>query len=231
MSLSLDDIPLARLAPRKRVESAPPATALSSASVCETKQRRSESGVSGVVTAESVKYPMPSKMNAKTIFLDDDCTANDVDDHQVINDDANFCEYSSRNNLSTRYDPSIVYAVDEILTRGSYLVLARWFHSYVNLPGCVVVVGYNHSSNHGYNAASRKSTGGVVDESVTRTIDLGDGGYAQVPYCVELGARVPDIRVQVLHWIPNRHDSYHITLESPSAYALVRRTNRDTSAR
>lgn len=51
--------------------------------------------------------------------------------------------------VSAKYDPSIVFAIDETLTRGTYAVLAKWFVSYANvsdLPGCVVVVGYERGS-------------------------------------------------------------------------------------
>lgn len=50
------------------------------------------------------------------------------------------------NGVSAKYDPSIVFAIDEILTRGAYSILAKWFVTYANvsdLPGCIVVVGYD----------------------------------------------------------------------------------------
>lgn len=116
---------------------------------------------------------MPSGPNDVTT------TASECHDARITA--ANFCEYGARNNLSTRYDPAIVYAVDENFTRGSYLVLARGFHSYINesnLPGCVVVVGYDHSSS--YESVSHKLAVGTFGEDADgRTIDLGG---AQVPY-------------------------------------------------
>lgn len=47
--------------------------------------------------------------------------------------------------VSSRYDPSIVYVVDECLTRGVFGVFVKWFESYAantDLPGCIVVAGY-----------------------------------------------------------------------------------------
>lgn len=65
------------------------------------------------------------------------------------NENERAIESSRVRGVSAKYDPSIVFAIDETLTRGTYAVLAKWFVSYANvsdLPGCVVVVGYERGS-------------------------------------------------------------------------------------
>lgn len=60
-------------------------------------------------------------------------------------------EFATNDNVDissvhSRYDPSIVYAVDDILLRGQYNVFVQWFESYFrkcNFPGCVVFTGFS----------------------------------------------------------------------------------------
>lgn len=85
--------------------------------------------------------------------------------------------------VSAKYDPSIVFAIDETLTRGTYAVLAKWFVSYANvsdLPGCVVVVGYERGSIGRCAANDRISSKRQRDHrsrSNERRFERNDDGY------------------------------------------------------
>lgn len=75
--------------------------------------------------------------------------------------------------IDARYDPSIVYVLDEHLTRGAHVALAKWFVSFVEeaeLPGYVVVAGY---AARGRTCAIRRFDENGTDEC--RATSLYDG--------------------------------------------------------
>lgn len=62
--------------------------------------------------------------------------------------DRPFEEFARDATVSARYDTSIVYVIDESLTRGTFATFLQWFRSYAattDLPGCTVIAGYGHA--------------------------------------------------------------------------------------